>query len=376
MGRSATHQHIPWLISMLIRSRFLAMRVSMGRHWRLLAALITVAAPSLIWWGWFRRLAADESAALLDRQSAAHQAALRDAGVPIQLARIDAVIAQVAHYRSYDEVVAGLLDRPGGRTAFDIVLAVSMQTQDAMPETSFLQVLADRRFARMIGYLNETPRAEAARRAAATFDEQLEAHRLQWEHLMVMLREGHAADKAIRNRLGMPLSVRYTRHAVCLSLMLCAWYAEPAVVLRKLDGWRAMIEEFRLRLDAEPALKGSVHSEWVFNSGPERLFVFNLLLLVADRHQPRLSEDAIAALPGDLPKLLRLERRPLTRWDAETNPFDFTAVHRGVPIDEQDALGEVRFRRGWDFFQAQPTGQDQIIEHLRAGVSKLTRTSD
>ncbi|MFG0331978.1 MAG: hypothetical protein ACF8TS_01325 [Maioricimonas sp. JB049] len=76
-------------------------------------------------------------------------------------------------------------------------------------------------------------------------------------------------------------------------------------------------------------------------------------------------------LPGGLPPFLQLEQQPLCRWDAETNPFDFTAVHRGVQPDAEDALLQIRFRRDWANFQASPDAQEFILEKVTDAVREL-----
>jgi|GEM_PF-3891378 len=293
-----------------------------------------------------------------------------DGGVPIQRARIDAFINQVAGYRTFDDVVAGMLDRPGGPKAFDIVFDAGVQSQDINPQTHFLQVLADRRTARLYAFLSEETPAEACRMADAVFREQLAAHRRQWEQELV-IPEGGLGDRAIRNRLGMPLQLRYTRHATCVGMFLCACFCEPGDALAKLNEWEEELAGIKARIDGDAELSRRFANEFEMEGRIEPLYRLNLMFLVLDRHRPGLSQEVVDRLPGGLPPFLKLEQQPLCRWDAETNPFDFTAVHRGVQPDAEGALLQVRFRRDWANFQASPDAQRFILEKVTDAVREL-----
>lgn len=293
-----------------------------------------------------------------------------DAGVPVQRARIDAFIEQVAEYRTFDDVVAGMLDRPGGPNAFDIVSSAGLQSHDLNPQTHFVQVLADRRTARLYAFLSEETPAEACRKASDVFEEQLAAHRRQWEQQLVIPEEG-LGDRAIKNRLGMPLSLRYTRHATCVGLFLCACFCEPDDVLAKLDQWEKELAGIKEQIDGDAELRRRFLNEFNGDGRVEPLYRLNLMFLVLDRRRPGLSQEVVDGLPGGIPRFFPLEQQPLCRWDAETNPFDFTAVHRGVQPDATDALLQIRFRRGWANFQASPDAQSLILKHVTDAVREL-----
>lgn len=331
------------------------------------AAVATLVAANVMWVALFSANHVTDASQALGE--APPQRGGQDDASP-QRARVDSFIQQVSGFRNFDEVVEGLLDHPGDPNATDIVFAAGFQTQDLNPQTHYLQVLADRRTSKLFEILSREPHGVACRKATEVFEQQLAAHRKLWEQRLVH-RGGAPAEVAIRNRQGMPLQLRHTRHATCVALFLCACFCEPKDVIAKLDHWQDTMSGIASQFDAGDRWYRATLSDFNLDGRVQPLYRLNILCLVLDRQRAGLSQEVLDDLPNGMSRHFRLKEVPLCRWDAPTNPFDFGAYHRGDPVDDDDVLMQVRFRRGWGVFQQSPVAQEQILNYVTRVVAGL-----
>lgn len=323
----------------------------------LLAALCAVQVVAVALYFRSRGIADDLHTSDDDARQRAQQQ-FREAGVPIQRKRIDDFIAQTRAYPDLDALAAGLNDRVQTEDQFDIVFAVGVQTQDPMKEMQFAKVLADRRVARMYALLKALPAADAAREAAALVDAKLRIHD---EYLRGLTASGGRRERGA--------DVRRNFHALSASVFLCAVFCDAQTVLEKVDKWNDTIGRLVDEVKADPALRRPLWNEFFLYGRPEKLYLLNLYAFALEQSVALTAKQLEQKLDIREPGLF-LERVPFTTWDAHTNYFDFTRVHRGVPVDAGNALFEVSFARSWRHLQFRDTQQEALLSHVRASISK------
>src|SRR5690606_31445923 len=108
-----------------------------------------------------------------------------------------------------------------------------------VPSLRFLQVLSDRRVAKLYAWLQEMPADEAARRASTLFDEKLAIHQaaLLLEMALARGEQKPLADDSDEARRHMHGCLDGNVHGLSATLFLCANFCDPEVVLGKQDVW-------------------------------------------------------------------------------------------------------------------------------------------
>lgn len=275
------------------------------------------------------------------------------AGVPIQRKRIDDFTAQAGSYKDIDAAIAGLSEPVAAD--FDIVFQAGT-TQDATWDVEFARVLADRRVARLYSLLHELGRPEAQSKVASAFELKLKAHE---DALAAGIADWLDGDGKVTS-----VPVRLNHHAVACVLFLCANYCDSRNVLEMVDQWSGRITRTIAVVGFEPSL-APLEQELKLWGIPQPLFRLNIYLFLAERFGC-IDDKAIYRL-GDysLPQLYIV---PFCAWDAATNPFDFTHVHRGVPIDQKNVIMRVAMFRSWQHIPEE--AQEKLILEMRRKVER------
>ncbi len=317
---------------------------------RKMAGLVVLLIVGLVQLGAWKlyRASRQDSAKLDEYASPAERSRVLAAGAPIQRKRIDAFIEQTRSYATFDET-ADAISQP-----VDVVFAAGMHPSDSVPSTTYLSVLADRRVAKLFAFLDTIPTDEASRKAVELFDSKLAAHEAGIVKIVADWRDGDGKVEPV------PLGANY--HALAASLFLCGAFCDGPAVSRKASEWHENIGRQADDVVADPNLE-QLEAEIVQYGRPEKLYLFNVYVLVLDRNACLPAEDIEQTIGRRVP---RLERIPFSAWDAHTNAFDFTKLHRGVPVDDSKTLGTFSVARSWDgelYFDE--SGQKGILEELQ-----------
>ncbi len=282
-----------------------------------------------------------------------------EAGVPVQRERIDDFIDKVSQC-DFQQCSAYLheMTSPGE----DVVFDVGIQTQDLVPSMRFAQTLADRRVAKLYSLLQAMPPGEAASRAKGLFDEKLDTHESDWRRAMQRHREGGDAPELNPKMIPIHRNI----HALSAALFLCAAYCEPAVVLDGLDRWQASLGNLVNEINADPQIM-AMGMQASMDALPEKLFLLNLYAFNLER-QGCAQADRLAELTGQ--RIPTFTTVPFCAWDAHTNPFDFTHIHKGVPVDESKVLLNVSWAKSWGSVGMDEQRQQQILDAVRTLVEE------
>jgi hypothetical protein len=343
--------------------------------------------------------------------SLAQAAPPRDGGAPSQRARIDEYSARVAQEDSFEKLAAGLNEHE------DLLVTVSMWSQDPMPEMMFEVCLANRRLARLYEILQGRDAADADAAAWKLFDEKLSILRTglvggleAWERGIERTRRELPDMRPPENRVdpndpegsvnasvkvwneilarGDPpkdlFDVYAATSAVSAALFLSAEFCPVEEVLRQLDAWIALGTELKKRIDALGDWCPPSHAaSGIYYGFPQGRFQLSLLASMLERRfgiapGGTWEEDiqSVAALRaaggrfrrfdlnGHVPSWATYRRVRLCAWDAKTNPLDFTHIAPGMPVDESDTFGEYLVFRNVDLTGSQDE-RDQILSDLR-----------
>ena len=282
----------------------------------------------------------------------ADQPAPVDPGTPVQRARIDDYIARVGQ-EDFDTLVKNLNQHE------DLLVAVGNWAQGAAPRNMFAVCLANRRLAKIFVQLEGQPPAKADRQCRAIFQQKFDLLKSDILELVPSWKQGTTPQRP------RPIDEDYV--ALHSAVFLSAAFCPVAEVLRQLGEW----EEFYRSLEpsgeglpdertatlARAALEHSVP--------PEDVFLLNVYLwMLRDRCGDRGFESL-------LPKKLPTETIAFCAWNAHTNPFDFTHIHRGEAVDDQRVLRELTFHRGWDVWPASFQERNRkVLDSLRQRVQE------
>ncbi len=311
-----------------------------------------------------------------------------EGGVPVHRKRIDDFIAQVAAYPDFDALAAGLNDRV--LNGDDIVFAVGVQTQDPVPQMQFAKVLADRRVARLYAMLDQMPDSQAAQSAAKLVDAKLDLHAKGFASRIADWRDGvrqrsderpvnleEVGDRAVHAKVLDGLEgARLDFHALSASAFLCAAYCEPLTTLGRIDRWNETIGLHVDEIMTQPLFNRSRLRHDAGRYGrPEKLFLLNLYVLVLERHAGLMVREVQKRVDIPMPWPAMFEERvPFGAWDAHTNFFDFTHLHRGVPADDANVLFEVSLTRSWYGMGSDQAWQDRLLGRVRTLIEELARS--
>jgi hypothetical protein len=290
----------------------------------------------------------------------------RTAGVPIQRKRIDDFIAQTAAYADFDATAAGLNDRL--KTDFDIVFDVANHSNDANPQLHFAMVLADRRVAKLFAYLNKMTPEEASRKAALLVDAKLKIHEADLATAVSDAKRvfGNPKPKEFYEIGDFP--VRLNFHALHSAVFLCAAFCSPEIILSKIDKWESVAERQVSEVAADPVWNVLERSVVRYGKA-EKLYLLNLFAFILEQNAGLEAQEV--EQKAELKVSRFKERLPFCAWDAKTNPFDFTARHRGVPVDDSRMLMEVSFARSWVWPQDDDAEQGVILARVRKLIEQL-----
>ncbi len=280
-----------------------------------------------------------------------------EAGVPVARARIDEFIDGVSSC-DFEQCSAYLHQQtsPGE----DLVFDVGVHSQEIDPSMRFAQVLADRRVAKLHALLKAMPAAVAAQRADVLFEEKVDIHESDWLRAIERRREG--GDGPGANPPMIPIS--YNVHALSAALFLCAAHCEPQILVQKLDRWNSRLRNVVAMIRRERELM------WLWGQAsmdalPENLFLLNVYTFVLERHGCAQAEQLKELTGQPIPPFTTV---PFCAWDAHTNPFDFTHIHKGVPVDESKVLMNVSWAKSWGGLDTNEERQQQILDAVRALV--------
>lgn len=280
-----------------------------------------------------------------------------DAGLPVQKARTESYIERVAQEDTFEELAAGLDEHE------DLLVAVSMWSQEPVPEQMFETCLANRRLARMMEILRTRDDADALCREL--FQSKLASlHRVQsvildgWEQGAFWDEDGSVRFSKEHFKEGAKLGPLHI--AVSGALFLSAEFCPTEEFLKQLDGWNAMAEASAERCRAgHPRMRGALSSV-ERHAGPQSRYQLSLLASTLDR---RFDIDPASVLPKWLP----YRRVPLCAWDAETNPYDFLHQARFVPVDRSEAFGEFTVFSNWSVAMSGEQ-REAILNDLRQAL--------
>lgn len=328
-----------------------------------------------------------------------------DGGVPVQRARIDNYITRVSTEQSFEKLAAGLDKHE------DILVAVAMWSQEPHPEMMFETCLANRRLARLFEILRQ--RKDADRLCRSLFESKLTALREgyvriveTWERGITRIQQARPdltvadADLGSGSRessrlqkqiwqLGDPPKKFWDGYssecALSGAVFLAAEFSSVEEVLRELDAWTALGDGLAVRCDAlEGWLPEGARIGITRGTYPQSRFQLNLLASMLYRRfhidpggtweSDQEGMEAIRAPQqrspifdpeGEIPYWIVYRKVPLCRWDAATNPFDFTHIARGVPIDDSKTFGNFLVYNGWGILRQVKNGEERILTELR-----------
>ncbi len=276
-------------------------------------------------------------------------------GGHVQAQRVVDFVTQTAGYTSFDACAVGLNDA----LQEDIVFDVKFQSQDPMPQMSFAMVLADRRAAKLYAYLTEMHETEAARRAADLFDQKLEFHRSELEHVLTVQRQNETVNR--------PISLYRNQHAGLCALFLCADFCEGREVLAMADRWESALRPLLNMIASEPQL-ADWRQETMMYGCPERLFLANLYChILSHRGSLQMSEIPPAIGWKIIPDFTPT---PFCKWDATVTPFDFSRIHLGAKVDKTGQLVNVNLMKSWGSMDYKPDFQVKLLEQLRRVITE------
>ncbi|MEW4527648.1 hypothetical protein [Maioricimonas sp. JC845] len=246
-----------------------------------------------------------------------------DGGTPDQRSRIDDYTARVAS-ESFDECLANLNQHE------DLLVRVGSRSNEPAPEVQFAICLANRRLAKLFEQLQKMPPAERDRRCREIFRDKFAIHRDEIDVVMTMWEEGTPP----RKRHPLPEN----RNALCAAVFLSAHFCPVEETLRQLDAWKTFGKAFEERAAANPEIPrgyiNSLRDQYVF---PEPSFEANIYgMILQDRCGVTLTSERVRG--G-----FDLKDGILCRWNAHTNPLDFTHQSGGVPVDTAGNLLEFKY---------------------------------
>ncbi len=325
----------------------------MKRNWVVLVGLF-VTLHVAIWFMYRRRS---------DPQPPSAPAHTPTTGGQSQANRVDDFVAQTEAYTTFDTCALGLGDAI--QADFDVVFDAKFQSQDAIPQMSFAQVLADRRAAKLYGFLMEMPKDEAARKAVELFHEKLDFHRNEMEFGLNGWKTNGKAER--------PVALYRNHHATLCALFLCSNFCDGRDVLKLVDQWESDIRPLLdslardSRTEREPAWAG-LKQETTMYGCPERLFLANLYChILCVRGHLEMSEIPPAIgwkyIPESTPT-------PFCRWDAMVTSFDFVQVHQGAAVDLTGKLVTVNLMRGWSSMSGLDDFQVKFLEEVRRVITE------
>jgi hypothetical protein len=265
-------------------------------------------------------------------------------GVPIQRRRIDRFIETTAPM-SFDDAARSLNEYTEG---YELAMQATLAHGTVNPGVILLEILADRRVAKLYEMLAQEPKRDAALKCAALFQEKLRVHVEQTKQF----RSGTHPDP-----------VRYMSavhlHAATAALFLCAHFCDKKTFLACLDKWHA---EFPGDSRSMPGV--------IVSGLPETLFELNMLLLILEKEGTSRAElnTWLAELGTQFGfEQATIESVPFYKWNAHTNNTDFTHIHRFVPTDDEALLMEIPGFRNWPYgkFVGIAEVQEDVIAAVR-----------
>ena len=242
-----------------------------------------------------------------------------DGGTPAQRSRIDDYIARVAS-ESFDECLANLNQHE------DLLVRVGSRSNEPVPEVQFAICLANRRLAKLFEQLQKMPPAERDRRCRKIFRDKFAIHRDEFNVVMTMWEEGNPPRK--------PHPLPENRNALCAAVFLSAHFCPVEETLRQLDAWKRFGRSIEERVARVTVMNVAVLA---MVANPEPSFEANIYgMILQDRCGVTLTSERVRG--G-----FDLKDGILCRWNAHTNPLDFTHQSGGVPVDTAGNLLEFKY---------------------------------
>lgn len=290
--------------------------------------------------------------------------AANDGGAPIQRRRIDLFVEQVARMRDFNALAEGISDPVAGD--FDIVFAAGGLTQDVEMQTQFLRVVADRRVSRLYEVMSGMSRKDAREQALALFENKLK----RYEQGVVKAMDTRVAGDP------QPVPIRLNYHALTSAYFLCSTFCEYAAIDDCLRKWNGCMDRIDTRIKADPQQLEIMRAElWTWGP-PEKLFLVNCYVHCLDR-KGALKEIELEKIPGFFHSaeyhVLDFKVVPYLKWDALTGPFDFTHIHRGVPIDDAKRMAKMHVAAGWGDLQGDAERQNRVLSYFRGMAAERNR---
>ncbi|MEZ6063262.1 MAG: hypothetical protein R3C19_23185 [Planctomycetaceae bacterium] len=276
-------------------------------------------------------------------------------GAVIQRQRIDDFIQRV-RVMSLTELEKSLSD-------LELVVTFSGLLGSSPSEASnqFERILADRRVAKLYAAYRDSGEIQARSSSLALFEVWFTEHQRRLERAI----EFYEQHGGYQLTIGLDAS----NYACAASLFLMSNFCSPEEVLDAIQRWTevgrrgmARVHNDRLPAGAEPLDTMPI---------PEDLLVVNVCLACLLRNLGPVAFSDVVNEPVRIPEW-GLTTLPLAAWDAHTNPFDFTHIHKGVPFDESALLANFTYIRSFSSIYADhDDAREGVKNRVLAAVAAL-----
>ncbi|QDU37473.1 hypothetical protein Mal4_17870 [Maioricimonas rarisocia] len=222
-----------------------------------------------------------------------------------------------------------------------------------------IQVLADRRVARIFAaYLDLAP-AEADRRAERLFDTWLAEHDRRLEKTIARYR--------VSGGIELTIGAHHSNHAVAAAAFLVSRYCPPSTLIEKVERWQELGSAATAKVANNPLPVNPLE----YDAGPDSLVILNLSLLMLQQYLAAAEFEAIVRDQIRLP-WPALAEIPLRTWATPSHMFGGVRAKGVEPRPEPPVLARYRMVRGWSQIGANTAeARNGVIRRAVAAVREL-----
>lgn len=277
----------------------------------------------------------------------------RQGGSPDHRERASAMIRAIAR-----EDLAELLENLRSE---DYLLYPGIPNERAFAQTNFEELIANRRFIRVLDLLESMPRPEAVRTvrqfAEGSIPRQVETFERIWR--------SYEDPDAPKNKV----SMRGNQLAMCAALYLLGTYESTKSVLDQLTKIRESAKTLREDLKRRESLPEGLKHVMARFVEPDNAFVVSVLLDATQRDKS-LMETQKNEIKSKAIGIFSVEL-DVTGWNADPGTYDFVYRFQGVPLDTSKGTRRFNVYQWTDELDNDRAKQSDVVAELLECADKV-----